>query len=207
MLIQQPVMPAQRGFSLIELLIGIALIGILLALAAPNFFQWIQSSQIRTQAESVQNGLQLARAEAVRRNANIRFHLTSSIDGACAVQASGTSWVITPTKVGAADNIDPAGACDVPASDTVAPFIIQKRSGKEGSPNAVSAAGQQMIEFNALGRAANLAGASVDIDITNPTGGVCALAGPMRCLRVVVSLGGQIRMCDPAVAAPDSRAC
>ena len=31
--------------------------------------------------------------------------------------------------------------------------------------------------------------------------------GEMRCLNIVVTSGGQIRMCDPAVASGDSRAC
>ena len=66
-----------------ELLIGIAIIGILLALAAPNFAVWIQNSKIRTAAESIQNGLQLARAEAVRRNAQVRFQLTTTLDNDC----------------------------------------------------------------------------------------------------------------------------
>jgi hypothetical protein len=33
------------------------------------------------------------------------------------------------------------------------------------------------------------------------------LAGEMRCLAILVTTAGQIRMCDPAVAAPDPRAC
>jgi len=36
-----------------------------------------------------------------------------------------------------------------------------------------------------------------------------AAGGPMRCLRVVVTGGGSIRMCDPTpgIVAPDTRAC
>jgi type IV fimbrial biogenesis protein FimT len=187
--------------SLIELMIGIALIGILLAYGAPNFFQWIQSSQIRTQAESFYNGLQLARAEAVRRNAPVRFQLTSTGDSACALSATGSSWVVSQD--------DPVGACAADASDTVAPRIVQTRSAKEGTSNAVVAADQSVISFNALGRVTPAPAANINIDVTNPTGGACAMGGPMRCLRIVVSIGGQIRMCDPAVAAGtnDSRAC
>ena len=58
----------QRGFTLVELMIGIAIVGLSLVMAAPSFSSWIQSTQIRTAAEAVQNGLQLARGEAVRRN-------------------------------------------------------------------------------------------------------------------------------------------
>jgi type IV fimbrial biogenesis protein FimT len=191
----------QSGFSLIELLIGIALIAILLGLGGPNFVQWIQSSQIRTQAESLQNGLQLARAEAVRRNVPVRFQLTSTDTDACALSTTGANWVVSQD--------DPAGACASVASDTVAPRIIQARTAKEGSSKAVVAADQSWIGFNALGRVTPAPAANININVSNPTGGACAAAGPMRCLRLVVSVGGQIRMCDPAVAANtnDSRAC
>jgi type IV fimbrial biogenesis protein FimT len=46
--------------------------------------------------------------------------------------------------------------------------------------------------------------------VTNPAGGACKTAGgdePMRCLNIVVTPGGRVRMCDPSVAGPDTRAC
>lgn len=67
--------PGHRGFSLIELMIGIAIMAILLGVAVPSFQTWLQNIQIRNAAESVANGLQRARAEAVARNTNIAFTL------------------------------------------------------------------------------------------------------------------------------------
>ena len=45
--------------------------------------------------------------------------------------------------------------------------------------------------------------------VTNPMGGTCAAdGGEMRCLSVVVTSAGQVRMCDPAVtASTDPRKC
>ncbi len=37
--------------------------------------------------------------------------------------------------------------------------------------------------------------------------GACVTTGPVRCLRVVVRTGGQIRMCDPALPNTDSQSC
>lgn len=183
------------GITLIEILVGLALLGILLSLGVPSFSRWIQSTQIRNSAEAIQNGLMLARAEAVRRNTNVRFQLVTSLTDTCALSDAGGNWVISLN--------DPTGACDSPPSDTAAPRIIQTRSSGEGSSNAVvNANGVSLITFNGTGQANNTA----SINITNPTGGNCS-SNAMRCLRVTVSSGGQIRMCDPTRANTDPQGC
>lgn len=190
---------SDSGFTLVELMVGVVLIAILLAMGGPSLTQWLQNGQIRNAAEAMQNGLQLARGDAVRRNSQVRFQLTTSIDASCALAANGTSWVISVD--------DPTGQCGAAASTTVAPRIVQVRPANEGSANVVIAAGQSTFVFNGLGRLTPVPVADVDIDITNPSGGACAPGGPMRCLRIRVSPGGQMRMCDPSVAAADPRGC
>ena len=194
---------ALRGMSLIELMVGIAIVAILFTLAAPSFSTWIQNTHIRTAAEAIQNGLMLTRAEAVQRNTQVRFQLTDTLDDSCALSTSGTNWVVSLD--------DPAGACASAPSDTTAPRIIQTRAGAEGSKNALVAAGQSAIIFNGLGRQSpvppQVTPVAVNIDISNPIGGACAAdvtPGPMRCLRVAVSTLGQVRMCDPAFAFSDA---
>lgn len=63
------------GFTLIELLIGIAVLAIVITAGMPGFRQWIQNTHIRNASESVLNGMQRARAEAVSRNTNVAFTL------------------------------------------------------------------------------------------------------------------------------------
>jgi type IV fimbrial biogenesis protein FimT len=186
----------QAGMSLIELMIGIVVLAILLALGAPTFFRWTQSSQIRNAAEAIHNGLMLARAEAVRRNTTVRFQFVTTTTSACALSDTGANWVVSLDS--------PAGACDAAPSDNVVPRIVQVRSAAEGSRNAaVNAGGVSLITFNGTGQASGAAA----INVTNPTGGACAPGGPMRCMRVTVATGGQIRMCDPARAAGDPQGC
>ncbi|MFA7281442.1 MAG: GspH/FimT family pseudopilin [Sterolibacterium sp.] len=190
-----------RGATLVELMIGLTIVALLMAMGAPSFFAWIQNSQIRTSAEAIQNGLYLARGEAVRRNTTTRFQLTTTLNSSCALSASGTNWVVSLD--------DPSGTCDSVASDTVAPRIVQTRAGAEGTTNAVVAATQSSIAFNGLGRVTPVPVGNIDIDISNPTGGACATASAagMRCLRLRVSAGGQIRMCDPILASTDPQGC
>jgi type IV fimbrial biogenesis protein FimT len=72
------------GFSLIELMVSVVVLGILASIAVPSFQTWIRNTQIRNAAESITNGLQRARAEAVSRNTNTTF-----------VMGTDSSWTIS----------------------------------------------------------------------------------------------------------------
>lgn len=192
------------GFTLIELLITLAVVALLLMVGLPSMTTWLQNQQIRTSAEGLQAGLQLARAEALRRNAPVRFQLVNNLAATCVLFDRGTNWIVSIN--------DPTGLCDVDPSDIAAPLAIQKRSGGEGTPNAVvtatnGVAAATTVTFNGLGR---VTGATpiTQIAVTNTSGGLCQPAGPMRCLRLDISSGGQVRMCDPTVTdLTDPRLC
>jgi type IV fimbrial biogenesis protein FimT len=186
-----------RGFTMIELLITVTVLGIVLMLGLPNISAWLQNTQIRNSADAMVAGLQFARAEALRRNRPVRFNLVDTLDASCSLAAGGPHWVVSMA--------DPSSKCNVDASDAVDPFILQKRSSQEGSQNAAIGASGSSVTFNGLGSA----GGSLQIGVSNPSGGSCqSAAGPMRCLQVVVSASGSVRMCDPAVSdAADPRKC
>ena len=196
------------GFSLTELMVTVAIVAILMSLAAPSFSTWIQNSRIRTTAESIQNGLQLARVEALKRNAAVEFVLTS-------LAAAGTDadWVVR--CVVAADDSDGDGVADCPGvsvspAPAVSPDAISQRPSAEGSRGIAVAAGASTFIFSGTGRVTPAPVVVIAIDISNPSGGNCvAASGPMRCLRVTVSPGGQVRMCDPSIplSSPDPRRC
>lgn len=197
----------QRGVSLIETMIGLVIVSMLLAVGVPSFSTFMQNSHIRNAAEAMQNGLSLARAEAVQRNTNVRFTL-----------GAASSWTVG--CVAAVGDLDNDGVVDCPAT-------IQARAAAEGSAHAAVALSEVVaatnaaattpvitseISFNGLGKVRALPGGNnAVLDISNPTGGACATAGgPMRCLRVVVSTGGQVRMCDPKLSTSnpsDPQAC
>jgi type IV fimbrial biogenesis protein FimT len=168
---------AQRGVTLIEMLIGIAIVAMVMAVGVPSYTAWIQNTQIRTATESALNGMQLARNEAVRQNASVQLKLGTQ-----------SSWEI---RVG---------------SD--AGQLIQSRDYGTGSKNvtvAVLPANATTITFNPLGRVAANADASATItqlDFNAPT------STANRNLRIVVTAGGNVRMCDPAVTdTADPRYC
>jgi type IV fimbrial biogenesis protein FimT len=184
-----------HGFTLIEIMVTLAVMALLLMLGLPSMTTWLQNQQIRTSAEGLQAGLQFARAEALRRNAPVRFQLVDTLTSACVLANTGANWIVSLN--------DPTGLCDVDPSDIAAPLTIEKRSGAEGTPNALvaatnGAATATTVTFTGLGRV-SAAGGITQIDVTNASGGNCQPAGPMRCLRINISSGGSPRMCDPAV--------
>jgi len=60
-----------RGFTLLEALVVLALLGVLLALAAPGMSDLRQKHQMQSQAEQLQAALLLARSEALRRQQRV----------------------------------------------------------------------------------------------------------------------------------------
>jgi type IV fimbrial biogenesis protein FimT len=84
----------ERGFSLIELMVVITLIGIVTMLAAPSFNAAFLSNKLAAYSNSFVASAQLARSEAIKRNRAV--HVCSSADGAtCATSGSWQQgWIV-----------------------------------------------------------------------------------------------------------------
>jgi type IV fimbrial biogenesis protein FimT len=196
----------QRGVTLIELMVGLTVLAIFLMYAGPSFATWMNNSRIRNTADALVAGLQYAKAEAVSRNARVRFQFVTTLDAACAPSASGRNWVVNLDPANDPDAV--AGNCDAAPSDTAAPRILQARPAADGSGVTSVDSPVSTLVFNGLGRITPVPAGQVTIDITNPAAGTCALdGGDLNCLRVVVSPAGQVRMCNPKFANTDPQGC
>lgn len=101
-----------RGFTLVELMVTVSVIALLAAIAVPGMTALINNSRINGQSEELVSSLQLARAEAVRRNARVTV-CPSSNGSTCASSTSWSGWVIRGH-----DNVNDVD--DVIRSNTVA---------------------------------------------------------------------------------------
>ncbi len=197
------VMSNQKGVTLVELVVALAIGAFVMGKAMLGVQDMVLNSQIRAVAEDIRDGIQMARTEAVHRNAIIRFQLTNTLTNSCVVSPTGPHWLVSLD--------DPAGLCANAASNTVAPRIIRKSSTSGTYTSIAVNAGQSSVTFSGLGRQidGDVAAADFGIDVQPLGGGVCmATGGSARCLRVQVSMGGQVRVCDPAIAdSTDPWAC
>lgn len=195
----------QRGISLIETMVTIAVIAIMLGVGVPSLSVWMKNNQIKTSAQNLLTGLQLARGEAVRQNSRILFQLTDTgktgiptwtvwsyssqpcqtVIGAfpCPIQSSQSTEGGNLARIGVnADDISAAGytyAVPTPAGTGM---------GVSPKPGVVFNAFGQVMNDNA---ANTIATRITRIDVTNATD------SRVRRMVVRIPVGGSASMCDP----------
>lgn len=167
------------GFTVVELMVTLAVVAILAAIAVPTMRNVIENSHIRATSQSLQNGLALARAEAVRLNTQVELVLTAG------------GWNIQLVSDGT---------------------LLRQASGKElasGTSVTTTPAGSDRVTFDAFGRTvainptdASAAITDIDVEATNPSG-----SPGYKPLQIQITNGGLARLCDPAVASTEPKAC
>ena len=82
-----------RGFTLVELMVTVSIIAIVAAIALPSMGWMANAARLDGQADEMTTTMQMARAEAVRRNA--RMTVCGTTDGTtCASGTTWTRWII-----------------------------------------------------------------------------------------------------------------
>ncbi len=171
--------PLHKGFTLVELLIVVVIMGIIAAAGAPSYRTWIENSHVRAAAESVVAGMQRARAEAVARNTAVSFTLGGGAFYTVAVVATGE---VIDTRA----NGETSANVSVVATDAALAVATAISFGNLGTvvPNVPAS------------------GAISGIAFTSTASGITP-----RPLSIVVS-GGGVRLCDPSVSSTaDVRHC
>lgn len=87
-------MNRQRGFTLIELIITVAIAAILLAIGVPSFQEMMRNNRVAAHTNDLLSSLNLVRSEAIKRG--VRVSLCKSSDGlSCATTGDWTQgWIV-----------------------------------------------------------------------------------------------------------------
>lgn len=169
------------GFTLIELMVTIAVFSILVLVGAPAFQSWVANAQVRTVADGLLNGLHLAQAEATRRNRQIQFVLTNSDPSSASPtpSSSGQNWVLltVPLLSDSTGTAESAERIQGGALGNVASAVAVQ----------VSPSTSSTLTFNSFGL---VSGA------TGTTTYAVTRSNADHPLNVTVSVGGQLRVCD-----------
>jgi len=187
----------QRGITMIEIMVTIAILAIVMAVGAPGLAGWMQNNQIKTSAQNVLNGLQLARGEAVRRNARVKFTLTDA--------AGTTGWSVGCVTVTATceANIQTGSAADGGTTIRLGVSTATLAGADYAAPIAAGSGmnGSAAVTFTAFGQ--------VDATVTNITRIDVTSATDTNARRLVIRIpdGGSPLLCDPVLPAGNSQSC
>jgi len=183
------------GFTLVELMITVAILAILLVAGIPSFREWLRNTHIRTAGESIQNGLRYARGEASSRGVDVRFEFTSSGAGWTVCALAGTSSCTAAASASANNTLQNFVAAG--GSADVAPMVSTSIGATASSLSTAASAGSG-ITFNAMGRPigyGTVALSRIDLNTADKDG---------RRLVILLSSGGMPRMCDPNLSVATS---
>lgn len=100
--------PAMRGFTLIEMMITVAVLIVLVAIVAPSFNNFFDKYRVKRAADTFSSFLINSKSEAVKRNKSVRTVITGS----------GTTWCAGMTE-NATCNCSTGSDCQIDEADRV----------------------------------------------------------------------------------------
>lgn len=90
-----------RGFTLIEMLVTLAIFAVLLMIAIPSMRPFLQSQSVKNASMDINSTVALARSEAIKRNATVDVTANSTTDWS-------QGWVVSQTTPAATIRKQPA---------------------------------------------------------------------------------------------------
>ena len=142
-------MKKQPGFTIIELMITIAVLGVGLAIAVPQLNQFILNNQLVSQINTLNSSLALARSEAVKQN-QLTVVCVSSNGEDCATATDWTAgWMVFVDRNG---DLAPDFGGDGCAEDSTDDCLVAVESPVFGTSTLVGGDGvPALIAFNGTG--------------------------------------------------------
>lgn len=164
-----------RGFTLIELVIALAVAGLLAGLALPSLASFIAEQRLREDAHRLANAIELARSESIKRNGHVVICATTPTQACGEARHWHEGWVLFEDRDGNAE-FDPPDAL-VQRDGIAAPGVTMTGNRPV----------EQYLRFDFLGRARLVTGA-----LQMGTIEVCKTG--LRGYRVVLANAGRARI-------------
>lgn len=120
------------GFSLVELMVTIAVAGILATAAAPALTDFIDRRRVTGAADAVREQLQLARSEAIKQSNDVRVNTATGASGSWCI---GFTTKAANCDCGVADVTD-ATACTITMDGTA---VLMRTAGSDYSETSLAA--------------------------------------------------------------------
>lgn len=169
----------QSGFTLVELLVALAVLAITLAIAVPGYQSIVASSRLSAYSGDLLASLQLARSEAIKRNSRVTVCRSADSESCGGAGGWGAGWLVF---------VDAANPGVVDGGEAV----LHAHPAARGLALESDAAVEDMVSFLSSGRARTGTGAVQSGDIA-----VCDTGGSGVPSRVVTIEPGTGR---PSVA-------
>lgn len=174
-------LPSQQGLTLVEILIGLAVVSVALSLAIPSLDGLRQRIELYGAATQVETDVQFARGESVSRNRTVRMTLHDSSSGTCYIVHTG-----------------PAAACSCSgasaASCGTSGEVLRSFSMPAGGRVRIRSAVKSMTFDPVRGT-------------VTPTATLRVESDDGRALHQVVNLFGRVRTCSLGGKLPGEKAC
>ena len=186
------------GFSLIEMMVAIAIMGVLMAIAIPSFQEYLVNSRVRAAAENFVAAMSVAKAEAASKNANVELLLSTA----------------APADVATADPEDGVAGWMIRLADKTT-YLDGQQLAQDGQSRVAITSDDPSVTFTPLG-GTTLGAIPLAINtfmFSSPNDGTCVhvgASGKVRCLAAQVSATGRVKLCDPQTTlenTDDPRAC
>ncbi len=169
----------EQGFTLIELMVTIAIAVILTGLAAAPMSKMFASNRVQTEASSFVSDLMLARAEAVKRGQGVSLCASSNGTTCLGTNTWNSGWIIYPD----ATQCNPA---PTPSTTIATPIRVRKSFKGSDTLVAKAPATNACVSFNREGFASNLGTATLVFTLHTSDNATQAT----RC--VAIGLGGRV---------------
>jgi len=131
---------AQRGFTLVELMVTLAVLVVLTAIAVPSFRSLTLSNRLTASANEIVGTIQVARMEAIKRNARTQLCSNSATSNAADAlgQACGTSLGAVVATTASGPIVVRESQLDLTGSVIVAGNMTALRFNAQGIAHATS---------------------------------------------------------------------